>query len=146
MAIPAQRRQWPPDLKIFAALCAAWGAVLLCRVAIFDPFSSPANPLQDVLCGVKFYGRTAQVTMTIQASIYLAFGIGILMRRRWALVLGLIYFAQVVLGHVIFFTRNLHVPEQALPVKITAIEAPVMFAILLYLWIRARPLLKHASA
>lgn len=144
MAIPAQRRQWPRDLKIFAGICAAWGALLLLRVA-FDR-GSAANPFQDVFFGVKHYGQAARVTMTIQAVIFLAFGIGILMRRRWALVLGLLYFAQVVLGHAIFFISNIHVPDQALHVKITAIEGPIVLAILLYFWIRARSLLKHKSA
>ncbi|HUA32696.1 MAG TPA: hypothetical protein VMA09_03780 [Candidatus Binataceae bacterium] len=144
MAIPAQRRQWPRDLKIFAGICVAWGAMLLFRVA-FD-HGSAANPFQDVFLGVKQYGQAARITMAIQAAIFLAFGIGILMRRRWALLLGLLYFAQVVFGHVIFFVRNVRVPDQAIHVKITAIEAPIVFAILIYFWIRARPLLKHKSA
>jgi hypothetical protein len=144
MAIPAQRRQWPRDLKVFAALCAIWGLVLLCRLAVFDPFSSPSNPFQDVFLGVKFYGHAAHLTMALQAATFIAFGAGILMRRKWGLGLALIYFAQVVIGHLVFFARNLHVPDQATHVKVTAIEAPIVFVILLYLWIRARPLLKHA--
>jgi len=144
MAIPAQRRQWPRDLKVCAGICAVWGALLLFRVA-FDR-GSAANPFQDVFLGVKFYGRPAHITMAIQAAIFLAFSIGILLRQRWALVLGLLYFAQVVLGHVIFFMRNLRVPDQAIHVKITAIEAPIVVGILIYFWLRARPLLKHRSA
>src|SRR6266481_5229207 len=58
---------------------------------------------------------------------------------------GLLYFAQVVIGHVIFFVTNFNVPSQAVHVKITAIEGPIVFLILLYLWIRSRPLLVHAS-
>jgi hypothetical protein len=55
-------------------------------------------------------------------------------------------FAQVVIGHVIFFVTNFNVPSQAVHVKITAIEGPIVFLILLYLWIRSRPLLLvHAS-
>jgi hypothetical protein len=61
------------------------------------------------------------------------------------LILGLLYFAQVVIGHVIFFVTNFNVPSQAVHVKITAIEGPVVFLILLYLWIRSRPLVVHTS-
>jgi hypothetical protein len=61
------------------------------------------------------------------------------------LILGLLYFAQVVIGHVIFFVTNFNVPSQAVHVKITAIEGPVVFLILLYLWIRSRPFVVHTS-
>jgi hypothetical protein len=143
MAIPAQRRQWPLDLRIFAGICAAWGTLLLLRVA-FD-HGSAGNPFQDVFFGVKHYGHEARMTMAVQAVVFLVFGIGVLMRRRFGLVLGLLYFAQVVLGHVIFFVRNLNVPDQAMHVKITAIGFPIVLAILLYFWFRARPLLKRSS-
>jgi hypothetical protein len=101
--------------------------------------------VQDVFLGVKFYGRVAHITMAIQAIIYGALGIGILLHQRWGLILGLLYFAQVVIGHVIFFVTNFNVPSQAVHVKITAIEGPIVFLILLYLWIRSRPLLVHTS-
>ncbi len=84
--------------------------------------------------------------MTIQAMIYAAFGIGILLQRRWGLILGLLYFVQVVIGHLIFFATNFNVPSQAVHVKITAVEGPIVFVMLLYLWIRSRPLLFHTSA
>jgi hypothetical protein len=58
--------------------------------------------------------------------------------------LGLLCFAQVVIGHVVFFVTNFKMPSQAVHVKITAIEGLVVFLILLYLWIR-RPLLVHTS-
>jgi hypothetical protein len=50
-----------------------------------------------------------------------------------------------VIGDVIFFVTNFNVPSQAVHVKITAIEGPIVFLILLYLWIRSRPLLVHTS-
>jgi hypothetical protein len=53
--------------------------VLLYRVLIRDPFSSQANPFQDVFFGAKFYGSAAHFTMTIEAIIYAALGIGILL-------------------------------------------------------------------
>ena len=58
---------------------------------------------------------------------------------------GATLFRAVVIGHVIFFVTNFNVPSQAVHVKITAIEGPVVFWILLYMWIRSRPLLADAS-
>jgi hypothetical protein len=133
------------DLLVFAVLCTLWSALLIFRVVTRDPFSSQAYPFQDVFLGVKFYGRFAHITMAIQATIYGLLGIGILLHQRWGLILGLLYFAQVVIGHVIFFVTNFNVPSQAVQVKIAAIEGPVVFLILLYLWIRSRPLLADAS-
>jgi hypothetical protein len=141
MAVSARNPQWRRDLLAFGGLCTFWGAVLMLRVLTGDPLKPPAEPFQDVFLGVKFFGRTAQMTMIVQAVIYAVFGIGILMRQRWALIVALVYFAQVVIGHVIFFVTNLHVPAQAVHVKITAIGAPLMLAVLLYLWLRSRPLL-----
>jgi len=145
MAIPVQGERWHRDLLVFAVLCTLWSAVLIFRVVTRDPCSSQAYPFQDVFLGVKFYGRVAPITMAIQAIIYGALGIGILLHQRWGLILGLLYFAQVVIGHVIFFVTNFNVPSQAVHVKITAIEGPIVFLILLYLWIRSRPLLVHTS-
>jgi len=122
-------------------LCTLWAALLTFRVVARDPFRSPIEPFQVVFFGVKFYGHAAHVTMTIQAIIYAVFGIGILLHRRWGLILRLLYFAQVVIGHVIFFVTNLNVPSQTAHVKVTAIEGPIMFVIPLYLWLRSRPLL-----
>jgi hypothetical protein len=59
--------------------------------------------------------------------------------------MGIDFGATLFLGHVIFFVTNFNVPSQAVYVKITAIEGPVVFLILLYLWIRSRPLLVHTS-
>jgi hypothetical protein len=138
-----EERRWHRDLLVFAVFCVLWSALLIFRVAISDPFSSQASPFQDVFFGVKFYGRAAHITKTIQAIVYAAFGIGILLHQRWGLILGLLYFAQVVIGHIIFFATNFNVPSQAVHVRITAIEGPIMFVILLYLWIRGRPFLVH---
>ena len=137
--------RWHRDLLVFAAFCTLWSALLIFRVMVRDPVSSPASPFQDVFLGVKFYGHAAHITMTIQAIAFAAFGIGILLHHRWGLILALLYFAEVVMSHIIFFTTNFNVPSQAIHVKITAIEAPIVLAILLYLWIRSRPLLVRAS-
>ena len=141
MAASAKDLKWRRDLLIFGRLCTFWAAVLILRVLTGDPLKPPTEPFQDVFLGVKFFGPTAEMTMIAQAVIYAIFGIGILMRQRWALIVALLYFVQVVIGHVIFFVTNLHVPAQAVHVKITAIGAPFMFVLLLYLWLRSRPLL-----
>ena len=71
--------------------------------------------------------------MTIQGIIYAAFGIGVLLHQRWGLILALLYFSEVVIGHIIFFATNFSVPSQAVHVKITAVEAPIVLAMLFYL-------------
>jgi hypothetical protein len=106
--------------------------------------SSQGFPFQDVFLGVKFYGRVAHLTMTIQAIAFAAIGIGILLHQRWGLILALLYYVEIVLSHIIFFATNFNVPSQAVHVKITAIETPIVFVILLYVWIRSRPLLVRA--
>ena len=77
--------------------------------------------------------------------IFAAFGIGILLRQRWGLILALLYFAQVVISHIIFFVTNFSVPSQVVHVKITAVEALIVFLIFVYLWIRSRSLLVHSG-
>ena len=81
--------------------------------------------------------------MTIHAIVFAALGIGILLHQRWGLILALFYFAEVVISHIIFFVTNYNVPSQAVHVKITGIEGSIALAILIYLWIRSRPLLAH---
>jgi hypothetical protein len=136
---------WHRDLLVFALLCILWSALLIFR-AIRDPFSSPGYPFQDVFLGIKFYGHAAHITMTIQAIAFAAFGIGILLHQRWGLILALLYFAEVVISHILFFVTNFSMPSQAVHVKITAIEGPIVFLILLYLLIRSRPLLVQTLA
>jgi hypothetical protein len=136
---------WHRDHLVFALLCILWSALLIFR-AIRDPFSSPGYPFQDVFLGIKFYGHAAHITMTIQAIAFAAFGIGILLHQRWGLILALLYFAEVVISHILFFVTNFSMPSQAVHVKITAIEGPIVFLILLYLLIRSRPLLVQTLA
>lgn len=131
--------RWPRDLQIFAGLCVVWSAVLLAR-ALFN-LSAGGVPIEDVIFGVKFHGDRARVTMALQAVVIAAFGIGILMRRSWGLILALLYMAQVVAGHIIFITSNLGIESQRIHVKIASIESPVVLLIALYVLYRARPLL-----
>jgi hypothetical protein len=132
VAISRKPDKWHSDLSVFALFCILWAVLLMFRVVARDPLSSPINPFQDVFLGVKFYGHAAHLTMTIQAIVFAALGIGILLQQRWGLILGLLYFAQVVMSHIIFFATNFNVPSQAVHVKITAIEGPIIFLILLY--------------
>jgi hypothetical protein len=83
--------------------------------------------------------------MALQAIIFVAFAIGILMHRRWGLILALLYMAQVIIGHVIFIASNLGVDSQRIHVKIASIESPVVLLIALYVWYRSRPLLRRKS-
>jgi hypothetical protein len=140
------RDRWPLDVRIFGALCALWSLELLVRVATAGRFDAVKLPFQDVLFGVKFYGTAARVTMTIQATVFAAFGIGMFLRRRWAMVLALIYFVQVVAGHLYFIVANFGDASQAVHVKIASIEGPAMVIVLFYLWYRGRSVLRREHA
>ncbi len=141
---PPSTDRWPRDLRIFAGICVLWSAVLMTR-SIFN-LSAGGVPLEDVIFGVKFYANQARVTMALQAIIIAAFGLGILMHQRWGLILALLYMAQVIIGHVIFIASNLGVDSQRIHVKIASIESPIVLLIALYVWYRARPLLRLPSA
>src|SRR5258708_39102895 len=106
MAIPVQGERWHRDLLVFAVLCTLWSGVLIFRGVTRDPVSSQVYPFQDVFLGVKFYGRVAHITMAIQAIIYGAVSIGILLHQRWGLILGRLSFAQAFIDHVISFVTN----------------------------------------
>ena len=142
--MPDASDRWPRDLGIFAGLCILWAAVLLMR-SIFN-LSAGGAPIEDVILGVKFYGDQARLTMALQAIVIAAFGIGILTRQRWSLILALLYMAQVVIGHVIFITSNLGVDSQRVHVKIASIESPVVLLIALYVFYRVRPRLRQSPA
>jgi hypothetical protein len=135
--------RWKRDFRIFAGLCILWSAVLLAR-SVFN-LSAGGVPIEDVIFGVKFHGDEARVTMALQAIVIAAFGIGIIARQRWGAILALLYMAQVVAGHVIFITSNLGVESQRVHVKIASIESPVVLLIAIYVWYRARPLLRHSA-
>ena len=80
-----------------------WGGFLLVRAIFALRAGAPAVPFEDVFLGVKFYADQARVTMALQAIIFVAFAIGILMHKRWGLILALLYMAQVIAG-----PRDLH--------------------------------------
>jgi hypothetical protein len=140
----AESDSWPLDFRIFGGLCIVWSLVLFAR-SIFN-LSAGGVPLEDVIVGVKFYGNEARATMALQAVIIATFAIGILIHKRWGLILALVYMAQVIIGHVIFIASNLGVDSQRIHVKIASIESPVVLLIALYVWWRSRPLLRQLSA
>jgi uncharacterized membrane protein (UPF0136 family) len=136
--------RWPRDFRIFAAFCVLWSAVLLMR-ALFN-LSAGGAPIEDVIFGVKFHGDEARATMALQAVVIASFGIGILLRQQWGMILALLYMAQVVAGHVIFIASNLGVESQRVHVKIASAESPVVLLIALYVVYRSRrPILRRAS-
>jgi len=132
---------WPRDFRIFAGLCVLWSAVLAAR-SIFN-LTAAGVPLQDVIFGVKFYGDEARVTMALQAIIIASFGLGILRRQRWGVILALLYMAQVVAGHAIFILSNLGVESQRIHVKIASAESPVVLLIALFVLYRSIPRLRE---
>jgi hypothetical protein len=132
---------WPRDLQAFAMAALLWGAFILVRAIFALRAGAPAVPFEDVFLGVKFYGDQARLTMALQAIIFAAFAIGILMHKRWGLILALLYMAQVIIGHVIFIASNLGVDSQRIHVKIASIESPVVLLMTLYVIYRSRPLL-----
>jgi hypothetical protein len=143
MAPPEAAERWPRDFRIFAGFCVLWSAVLLMRALL--NLSAGGAPIEDVIFGVKFHGDQARVTMALQAVIIASFGTGILMRRRWGVILAVLYMAQVIAGHVIFIASNLGVESQRVHVKIASAESPVVLLIALYVIYRSRPLLRRAS-
>jgi len=137
---------WPRDLQAFAMASLFWGAFLLVRAIFALRAGAPAVPFEDVFLGVKFYAGHARLTMALQAIIFVAFAIGILAHKRWGLILALVYMAEVIAGHAIFILSNLGVESQRIHVKIASAESPVVLLIALYVFYRARPLLRSAPA
>jgi hypothetical protein len=125
-------KSWPPDLAMFGMLSTLWAIVLLARV-LFILYSHSA-PFEDALLGVKFYGSSARLTMALQAVIIATFGLAIQIRKRWGLVLALIYMLQVLAGHIVFITRNFGAETRRVHVRVAAIEFPGLLLIALYLW------------
>ncbi len=127
---------WPLDLRIFALACVVWAAALAVRVFAQSGIGRLSDTIQAVIFGYKLYGLEARLVLLLQASIYASIGVGMIGRKRWALVVALLYFSQVVIGHLVFVLAYLGVPGQELHVKIAGFEGPGMVLILLYLWIR----------
>jgi|YelNatPaOPRAMG01_1025707.scaffolds.fasta_scaffold00286_28 hypothetical protein len=140
----SSKARWPADLKLFAILSATWAFGLAGRAA-FGMTPLTHAPLQAVIAGMKFYGDAARMVLAIEAAIFAAFAAGILLERRWGLILALCYLAEVVVSHFIFIIAYLDDLSQSLDVRIAAAEGPAVVLLLLYVWIRSRDILLSAD-
>lgn len=134
-------RPWPLDLRLFAVASTLWSVALLLKVFLQGGLALPGDSFQAVIGGVKFYGLSGRFVMLLEALIYLTIGAGMLRRRRWALLLALIYMAQVLIGHFLFVFWYFRVPGQELHLKTATRTGPLVVLLLLYLWIRSKELL-----
>lgn len=131
----------PPDLTLFAALAAAWAAMLFVRVTTPLGFEFFGDPMQAVLAGVTFRGEEARGVTIIHALVVTTFAAGMLARRRWGAILALVYMAEAIISHLVFIIMNLDVRSEATNVRMAAFEGPTLVLILLYLWIRSQDFL-----
>ncbi len=141
-----RNNRWPLDLQLFGAIFALWAFSLVVRVFVRSGIGDAGDPTQAVIFGYKLYGLMARFVLLGQSAVYAFFGIGMLAQRRWALVLALLYFGQVVLSLLVFIVLYLHVPGQEIHVKYSAFGGPVIVLFLLYLWIRSRDLIFSSGA
>jgi hypothetical protein len=133
--------RWPVDLRIFGAIFAIWGVSLLVRVFTQSGLGEAADPAQAVIFGYKLYGVGARLVLLVLSAVYAFFGIGMLTQRRWALVVALFYFSQVVISLLVFIALYWRVPGQEIHVQYSAFGGPLIVMFLLYLWIRSRELI-----
>ncbi len=132
--------RWPADLRIFGLLAALWAVLLVLR-ALFQEDVLLTDPLEAVIAGLKFHGQNARVVLLLEAAVFWAFGMGIVARRRWGLLLALGYMFEVVLSHLVFIVTHLNDPPELIHVRRAAIEGPSVVLIALYLWIRSNELI-----
>jgi hypothetical protein len=130
-------RKWPFDLYVFAAMSGLWALCLALAVYAHTAQVGLTDPLETVFAGVRFDGDDARVIVMIEAGIFAAISIGIFARQRWALLLALVYMAQVVASHLAFVIAYLPIRLEWMSVRATALQGPMMVMITLYLWIRA---------
>ena len=144
--ISESRKRWPFDLKVFAILAATWAMFLLMIAVFVDSDFILVNPLHAIVGGMFFNFDDARLVLVIEAAIFGVIGIGIIAERRWALVLALIYMAQIVISHLAYAITYLPIRFELTHVRESAMQGPVLVLITLYLWIRATDLLFEASA
>jgi hypothetical protein len=112
---------------------------MLSRV-IFDRGEIEISQALMLFAGLKLYSDAARIALMIEASIFLTIAVGIYMERRWALLLALGLFADIVLSHLLFVIFNLSNPARLSSVRAKATEGPAIVAAALYLWIRSKSL------
>lgn len=132
-----QKSQWPIDLRVCGFLSACWAIYLVRNVFFADPMIEAAEPIHALVGGILFYGDQARIVMLIEAGIFWAIAVGLLLSRRWGLVLALIYMTEVVMSHLVFVVAYLEVRPEWYHVHLAANEGPFVVLLTLYLWIRA---------
>lgn len=132
-----QKSTWPIDLRLCGFLAAVWALHLVLRVFYADPMSEAAEPIHALVGGILFYGEQARILKLIEAGIFWAIAVGLIMSRGWGLVLALIYGAEVVMSHLVFVVAYLDVRPEWYHVHLAANEGPFVVLMTLYLWIRA---------
>ncbi|MGC1679465.1 MAG: hypothetical protein WA740_18175 [Candidatus Binataceae bacterium] len=96
-----------------------------------------AEPIHALVGGILFYGEQARILKLVEAGIFWAIAVGLIMSRGWGLVLALIYGAEVVMSHLVFVVAYLDVRPEWYHVHLAANEGPFVVLMTLYLWIRA---------
>jgi hypothetical protein len=134
---PTMPPKWPFDLRVFAAMSGLWALCLALAVYAHTAQIGLADPLETVFAGVRFDGDDARVIVTIEAGILAVISIGIFARQRWALLLALVYMAEVVVSHLAFVIAYPPFRLEWMSVRATALQGPMKVMITLYLWIRA---------
>jgi hypothetical protein len=137
----SKRARWPRDLKIFALLAALWAAGLTGRVVVRDLASYAQAPLEAILFGMRFDGYPARFAIIAQAMVAATTAIGLNHRRKWGLMLALIYMLEMVASNLIFMTTYLGDLTEGSSVRLSGLVGIVSVMVLLYLWIRARDVL-----
>ncbi|MGH7780353.1 MAG: hypothetical protein ACREQR_11055 [Candidatus Binataceae bacterium] len=135
--------RWPLDLRIFAVIFLLWAAQLALR-AFFGAHPGSTEQFQDVVFGLKLYDNPARVAMAVQALIFAAFSIGILLRMSWALLLACIYWTYVGASQILFMVIYFHDDSQRGHVYNAEVLLPIMLSIVFYLWFRRRSLPRRA--
>ncbi|HYL60330.1 MAG TPA: hypothetical protein VEU51_15790, partial [Candidatus Acidoferrales bacterium] len=133
--------KWPFDLSVFAAMSGLWALCLMLAVYAHTASVGLVDPLETVFAGVRFAGDDAQTIVIVEAGIFATISIGMFARQRWALLMALIYMAEVVVSHLVFVIAYLPIRLEWMSVRATALQGPMLVMITLYLWIRGHDFL-----
>jgi hypothetical protein len=123
-----------------------WAICLVIRAFVPPPDFVIVDPVQTVLGGIRFDGDDARIVLIVEAGIFAMIAIGVFTQQRWGLLLALGSMAEVVMSHLVFVIAYLPIRHEWMAVRHTALEAPTMVMITLYLWIRATDLIFDAPA
>ena len=102
---------WPFDLRVFAVVAGLWSLCLAISALIPVPIADVelVDPIETIFAGVRFAGYDARVVLMVEAGIFAAIAVGILLHRRWGLLLALCYMVEVVMSHLAFVIAYLPV-------------------------------------